>query len=33
MLSDTRTNKTPRVRALMNFIVDRFARDRARWFF
>lgn len=33
MLSDTKTNKTPRVRALMNFIAERFARDRARWFF
>jgi DNA-binding transcriptional LysR family regulator len=33
MLSHARTNKTPRVRALLTFIADRFARDRARWFF
>lgn len=33
MLSDTKTNKTPRVRALSNFIAERFAPDRARWFF
>ena len=33
LLSHEKTNKTPRVRALINFIVERFARDRARWFF
>lgn len=33
MLSHANTNKTPRVRALLTFIADRFARDRARWFF
>jgi len=33
MLSHAKTNKTPRVRALLTFIADRFARDRARWFF
>lgn len=33
MLSHAKTNKTPRVRALLTFIAERFARDRARWFF
>jgi DNA-binding transcriptional LysR family regulator len=33
MLSHAKTNKTPRVRALLTFLADRFARDRARWFF
>jgi DNA-binding transcriptional LysR family regulator len=33
LLSHEKTNKTPRVRALINFIVERFARDRSRWFF
>lgn len=33
MLSHMKTNKTRRVRALLNYIAERFARDRARWFF
>jgi DNA-binding transcriptional LysR family regulator len=33
MLSHAKTNKTPRVRALLTFIAECFARDRARWFF
>jgi len=33
MLSHMKTNKTPRVRALLTYIAERFARDRARWFF
>jgi DNA-binding transcriptional LysR family regulator len=33
MTSHIRTNKTPRVRALIAYIAERFARDRARWFF
>jgi len=33
MLSHAKTNKTPRVRALLGFIAECFARDRARWFF
>lgn len=32
MVSHKKTNATPRVRALSTFIVERFARDRARWF-
>jgi DNA-binding transcriptional LysR family regulator len=33
MLSHAKTNKTPRIRALLTFIAECFARDRARWFF
>lgn len=33
LLSHAKTNKTPRVRAVLTFIAERFARDRARWFF
>jgi DNA-binding transcriptional LysR family regulator len=33
MLSHAKTNKTPRIRALLAFIAECFARDRKRWFF
>jgi DNA-binding transcriptional LysR family regulator len=33
LLSHAKTNKTPRIRALLTYIAERFARDRARWFF
>ena len=33
MVSHAKTNRTPRVRALLSFIAERFARDKARWFF
>lgn len=33
MISHIKTNKTPRVCALLTHIADRFARDRARCFF
>lgn len=33
LVSHAKTNKTPRVRAVLTYITERFARDRAHWFF